>query len=121
MSIIVAEGIRPWACLRRYSLNSSNVRRQKPLDQLSTYRGQPHDRNAERVAKLAAESGRLDYRVLTSDADTTRRVIAGHPALELVPAHTRLRLGEDAVVARANTAALSVCLASGPVGYVAPA
>ena len=58
------------------------------------------------VAKLAAESGRLDYRVLTSDADTTRRVIAGHPGLELVADRTRLRLGEDAVVARGPVSAV---------------
>ena len=58
------------------------------------------------VARLAAESGRLDYRVLTSDADTTRRVIAGHPGLELVPDRTRLRLGEDAVVARGPVSAV---------------
>jgi len=58
------------------------------------------------VAKLAAESGRLDYRVLTSDADTTRRVITGHPGLELVPDRTRLRLGEDAVVARGPVSAV---------------
>ena len=58
------------------------------------------------VAKLAAESGRLDYRVLTSDADTTRRVIRGHPGLELVPDRTRLRLGEDAVVARGPVSAV---------------
>ena len=30
-----------WACSPQYSSNSSNFRRQKPLDQLSTYRGQP--------------------------------------------------------------------------------
>ena len=58
------------------------------------------------VAKLAAESGRLDYRVLTSDAETTRRVITGHPGLELVPDRTRLRLGEDAVVARGPVSAV---------------
>ena len=58
------------------------------------------------VARLAAESGRLDYRVLTSDADTTRRVITGHPGLELVPDRTRLRLGEDAVVARGPVSAV---------------
>ncbi len=57
------------------------------------------------VTKLAAESGRLDYRVLTSDADTTRRVIAGHPALELVPERTPPRLGEPAVVARGPVSA----------------
>ncbi|MGB8379776.1 MAG: hypothetical protein WCG47_00780, partial [Dermatophilaceae bacterium] len=53
-SITAAEGIPRWVCSHQYSSNSSNVRRQKPLDQLSTYRGQPHDRNAERVAKLLA-------------------------------------------------------------------
>jgi hypothetical protein len=33
----------------------------------------------------------------------------------------RLPGAGDAIVARADTSALSVCLASGPVGYVAPA
>ena len=34
------------------------------------------------VAKLAAESGRLDYRVITSDATTARRVARETPGLE---------------------------------------
>ena len=40
-SITAAEGTPCWECSPQYSSNSSNVRRQKPLDQLSTYRGQP--------------------------------------------------------------------------------
>ncbi|HEV7147145.1 MAG TPA: ABC transporter ATP-binding protein [Pedococcus sp.] len=57
------------------------------------------------VAKLAAESGRLDYRVVTSDAATARRVAGQTPGLELVQAHGA---GEpdDALIAR------------GPVGAV---
>ena len=59
------------------------------------------------VANSLPRGGRLDYRVLTSDADTTRRVIAGHPGLELVTDRTRLRLGADAVVARGPVSAVT--------------
>jgi len=58
------------------------------------------------VAKLAAESGRLDHRVVTSDPATTRRVVAGTPGLELVPGPSTSSVAGDAVVAR------------GPVGAV---
>lgn len=51
-----------------------------------------------------------------SDGDETR--VPVHPGLNRV--FVRLSGAGDAVVARANTSALSVCLASGPVGYVAP-
>lgn len=37
------------------------------------------------VTELAAESGRLDHRVVTSDPAATRRVVAETPGLELVP------------------------------------
>jgi hypothetical protein len=42
-----------------------------------------------------------------------------HPGLNRV--YVRLRGAGNAITARADTAALSVCIASGPVGYVAPA
>jgi ABC-2 type transport system ATP-binding protein len=58
------------------------------------------------VAELAAESGRLDHRVVTSDPATTRRVVAGTPGLELVPGPSTSSVAGDAVVAR------------GPVGAV---
>ena len=42
-----------------------------------------------------------------------------HPGLNRV--FVRLPGAGDAVTVRAKTAALSLCIASGPVGYVAPA
>ena len=51
-----------------------------------------------------------------SDGDETR--VPVQPGLNRV--FVRLSGAGDAVLARANTSALSVCLASGPVGYVAP-
>jgi hypothetical protein len=41
-----------------------------------------------------------------------------HPGLNRV--YVRLPGAGDAINVSANTAALSVCIASGPVGYVAP-
>jgi hypothetical protein len=41
-----------------------------------------------------------------------------HPGLNRV--FVRLPGAGDAINVRANTAALSVCVASGPVGYLAP-
>ncbi len=41
-----------------------------------------------------------------------------HPGLNRV--YVRLSGAGDAITVRAQTAALSVCLASGPVGYLAP-
>lgn len=58
------------------------------------------------VAKLAAESGRLDHRVVTSDPVTTRRVVAETPGLDLVPEPGTPSVDGDAVIAR------------GPVGAV---
>ena len=58
------------------------------------------------VGKLAAESGRLDYRVLTSDAATTRRVVAETPGLELVPDRHPSRPDEGAVVTRGPVSAV---------------
>jgi len=51
-------------------------------------------------------------------SDGTETRVPVRPGLNRV--FVRLSGAGDAVVARANTAALSVCLASGPVGYVAP-
>ena len=41
-----------------------------------------------------------------------------HPGLNRI--FVRLPGAGDAIKVRANTAALSVCIASGPVGYLAP-
>ncbi len=51
-----------------------------------------------------------------SDGDATK--VPVHPGLNRV--FVRLSGAGNAVLASANTSALSVCLASGPVGYVAP-
>lgn len=51
-----------------------------------------------------------------SDGDATR--VPVHPGLNRV--FVRLSGAGNAVIASANTSALTVCLASGPVGYVAP-
>jgi hypothetical protein len=63
---------------------------------------------------LANSDGSMTFAL--SDGDETR--VPVHPGLNRV--FVRLSGAGDAVVARANTSALSVCLASGPVGYVAP-
>ncbi|QGN57039.1 ABC transporter ATP-binding protein [Nostocoides sp. HKS02] len=52
------------------------------------------------VAKLASESGRLDYRVVTSDAATARRVAAQTPGIQVVPGDTTPGPEADAVIAR---------------------
>jgi hypothetical protein len=51
-----------------------------------------------------------------SDGDETK--VPVHPGLNRV--FVRLSGAGNAINVRANTAALSVCLAAGPVGYVAP-
>jgi hypothetical protein len=51
-----------------------------------------------------------------SDGDDTK--VPVHPGLNRV--FVRLSGAGNAINVRANTAALSVCLAAGPVGYVAP-
>jgi hypothetical protein len=51
-----------------------------------------------------------------SEGPETR--VAVHPGLNRV--YVRLPGAGDAITATANTSALSLCLASGPVGYVAP-
>lgn len=58
------------------------------------------------VSKLAAESGRLDYRVLTSDVAGARRVAAETPGLELVPDRPPFRREDDAVVTRGPVSAV---------------
>jgi hypothetical protein len=63
---------------------------------------------------LANSDGSMTFAL--SDGDETR--VPVHPGLNRV--FVRLSGAGDAIVARANTSALSVCLASGPVGYVAP-
>jgi hypothetical protein len=63
---------------------------------------------------LANSDGSMTFAL--SDGDSTR--VPVHPGLNRV--FVRLSGAGDAVLASANTSALSVCLASGPVGYVAP-
>jgi hypothetical protein len=63
---------------------------------------------------LANSDGSMTFAL--SDGDQTR--VPVHPGLNRV--FVRLSGAGDAVLASANTSALSVCLASGPVGYVAP-
>jgi hypothetical protein len=66
------------------------------------------------INSLANSDGSMTFAL--SDGDATR--VPVHPGLNRV--FVRLSGAGDAVVASANTSALSVCLASGPVGYVAP-
>lgn len=63
---------------------------------------------------LANSDGSMTFAL--SDGDATR--VPVHPGLNRV--FVRLSGAGDAILASANTSALSVCLASGPVGYVAP-
>ena len=63
---------------------------------------------------LANSDGSMTFAL--SDGDETK--VPVHPGLNRV--FVRLSGAGDAILARANTSALSVCLASGPVGYVAP-
>jgi len=63
---------------------------------------------------LANSDGSMTFAL--SDGDPTR--VPVHPGLNRV--FVRLSGAGDAILAAANTSALSVCLASGPVGYVAP-
>ena len=58
------------------------------------------------VSKLAAESGRLDYRVVTSDAANARRVAWQTPGLEVIPAHHPVESEDDAVIARGPVSAV---------------
>ena len=63
---------------------------------------------------LANSDGSMTFAL--SDGDETR--VPVHPGLNRV--FVRLSGAGNAILAGANTSALSVCLASGPVGYVAP-
>jgi ABC-2 type transport system ATP-binding protein len=58
------------------------------------------------VRKLAAESGRLDYRVVTSDEASARGVAAATPGLTLVPGRNALEPEDGAVVVRGPVAAI---------------
>ncbi|MGH3375711.1 MAG: ABC transporter ATP-binding protein [Actinoallomurus sp.] len=59
------------------------------------------------VAKLAAESGELDYRLRTSDPDNARRVAAGTPDVRVFIEHDRLpRQDAETLVVRGPVPAL---------------
>jgi ABC-2 type transport system ATP-binding protein len=58
------------------------------------------------VSKLAAESGRLDYRVVTSDAANARRVAWQTPGLEVMPANHPVESEDDAIIARGPVSAV---------------
>jgi ABC-2 type transport system ATP-binding protein len=59
------------------------------------------------VDKLSAESGELEYRLVTTDAAAAREVALATPDLHLVDAPvTGLRASGDAIVVRAAVAAL---------------
>jgi hypothetical protein len=73
----------------------------------------PADWTAE-INYLANSDGSLTM----SLADGTETKVPVRPGLNRV--FVRLPGAGDAITVRANTAALSVCLASGPVGFVAP-
>ncbi|HNM84845.1 MAG TPA: hypothetical protein PKI77_10005, partial [Mycobacterium sp.] len=74
----------------------------------------PSEWTAE-INYLANSDGTVILRL--SEGTETR--VAVHPGLNRV--FVRLAGAGDAITVRAQTAALSVCLASGPVGYLAPA
>ena len=58
------------------------------------------------VDKLSAESGELDYRLITSDAHAARQLAADMPGLHLVAEPVGRRAGGNALVVRAAVAAL---------------
>jgi ABC-2 type transport system ATP-binding protein len=59
------------------------------------------------VDKLRAESGELDYRLITSDSDVARQLALGTPGLHVVDDSVAgRRAGSDALVVRAAVAAL---------------
>jgi ABC-2 type transport system ATP-binding protein len=58
------------------------------------------------IRKLAAESGRLDYRVVTSDETSARGVAAATPGLTLVAGRDALEPEDGAVVVRGPVAAI---------------
>jgi hypothetical protein len=60
-----------------------------------------------------------DGSITLSLADGTDTKVPVRPGLNRV--YVRLPGAGDAIIARANTAALAVCIASGPIGFLAPA
>ncbi len=58
------------------------------------------------IRKLVAESGELDYRLVTSDPDTSRRLAPLVPELRVVADHEAVRLDDRAVVVRGPEHAL---------------
>ena len=58
------------------------------------------------LSKLAAESGELDYRLVTSDPSGARQVAAGTPRLRLVPTREFRVLADDALVVHGPESAL---------------
>jgi hypothetical protein len=73
----------------------------------------PADWTAE-INYLANSEGSMTMSLI----DGRETKVPVHPGLNRV--FVRLPGAGDAINVRANTAALSVCLASGPVGYLAP-
>ena len=73
----------------------------------------PSDWTAE-INYLANSEGSM----MLSLSEGNETKVPVHPGLNRV--YVRLPGAGDAINVRANTAALSVCIASGPVGYVAP-
>ncbi|MDE9364812.1 ABC transporter ATP-binding protein [Luteipulveratus sp. YIM 133132] len=64
------------------------------------------------VAKLAAESGELDYRLVTSDADAAVRIASGTPGLEVLADDDPLRARQgDALLVRAPVPVLDELVA----------
>ena len=53
------------------------------------------------IGKLAAESGELDYRVVTSDPAAGRRIAAQLPGLQIVPPEAETQHDDDAFVVHA--------------------
>jgi hypothetical protein len=73
----------------------------------------PADWTAE-INYLANTEGSMTM----SLSEGTETKVPVHPGLNRV--FVRLSGAGDAITVRANTAALSLCIASGPVGFVAP-
>jgi hypothetical protein len=67
---------------------------------------------------LANSEGSITLGLATDRDESPGTKVPVHPGLNKV--FIRLPGAGNAIVARADTAALSVCLAAGPVGYVAP-
>jgi ABC-2 type transport system ATP-binding protein len=63
------------------------------------------------VDKLRAESGEVDYRLVTADSDAARKVILAAPGLHLAEAAAGQRPAGDALVVRAGVADLDEMVA----------